>query len=294
MKNKLIEVYIPVLDKIYTEVNKIDIKERNYVIPDIFVPGVGKSYSRAYKKILFVGIDTNGWYSINESACKYKSETDVTKKRELLEGIISRASNDLKYNEHIDKWWGNGTSKFWDYIFKLQIYINNFKVLEKGECFINGTSKLRKEWLEGQKEVTQNFAWANTKLLQELNLDKNIMESYFYNKISEFVYKKKEDRFEVFKLMIESLQPDIIIILNWNEYLDFIGNYEETSTYHSECKVIDGHKELCKEMIKIEYYRLVSGQHVFWTYHPTATVFRGGVDIWVKSMYEFMKDKKVI
>lgn len=271
MKINLNKVYAPVLETIYNEVNRIEDIDGNPDIPDIFVPGVGKLYTSADKKVLYIGKDTNGWYSMKESASKYALEKNEIKKQELLEKNISRASKDLQSNKHVTEWWGDGKSKFWDYIFKLQMYINNFSDIEESNCFSNETTKLRKEWLVENEKVTQSFAWANTKLLQELNLQNDKTESYFYKKISEFVYKKEEERFEVFKLILEALQPDIIIILDFDEYTTFIGNSNKMGTYYDEYKGDGNDNQLYIEKIKIEYYKLDSGQDVFWTYHPQAT-----------------------
>lgn len=296
MKENLNKVYAPVLKKIYSAVNTIEDIKGNPDIPDIFIPGVGKLYTNSNKKILYIGKDTNGWYSMKESASKYALEKNEIKKQELLEGIISRASNDLQLNKHVNEWWGDGKSKFWDYIFKLQMYINNLSNIEESNWSNNETTELQKEWLQENEEVTQNFAWANTKLLQELNLDKEKTESYLYKEVSKFVYKKKEERNEIFRLALEALQPDIIIILNWDEYLTFIGNSTKMGTYYDEYKGKGADNQAYIEQVKIEYYKLDSGQDVFWTYHPQGTVYRdrGGVGIWVRAMFKFMKDKKVI
>ena len=292
MTIQLNKVYISVLEKIYKEVNKMENTEIDPNIPDVFIPGVGKLYAYNDKRILYMGKDTNGWHSMKDSASTYGIEKSEVKKQEILEGIVSRASNALDTNEHIE-WWNGGKSQFWDYIFRLQAYINNLSEAEGYRYESNETSKLPKEWLKENEKITQSFAWANTKLLQELNLDKCITESKFYKKMSNFTHKKEEERNEVFKLALEALKPDIIVILNWDEYLTFIGKYVDKGSYYDEYTGESADNQLNIEQIKIEYYKLDSGQHVFWTYHPRGTVNRGGVELWVQAMFRYMKDKQV-
>lgn len=281
------KVYIPILEKIYNEVSRIDIDKINEGIPDIFIPGAGKLYEQANKKVLYIGKDTNGWYSIRNTTYKYGREANEIKKKKVLEEVIARASSALNNNEHLNEWWENGRSQFWDYIFKLQLHINNLDCEEK----------LNKEWMEKNELLTQSFAWGNSRLFQQLNLNKDITDSDFYKKINEFVNMKNDKGRECFKNILEALQPDIIVILNWDEYEAFIGKYTAKVSYKDEFAEKNIDSDLCKEQldkIKIEYYQLESGQHVFWTYHPRGTIYKGGVDVWVKAMFQFMKSRKVI
>lgn len=277
---KLMDTYKPFLKKVYQVASKEDNDKIDEKTPDIFIPGAGKSYEQTKKKILYVGKDTNCWYDIKETTYRYSKEEN---KDQILEEIIFRSSSALEKNEHVKSWWENGTSQFWDYIFKLQASINN----------LNWEESMDVKWLEENEIVTQTFAWGNSRLFQQLNLDKGVTESDFYKKINGLVNTRAKESSECFNNMLKALQPDIIVILNWDEYESFIGKYVEKAEYKNE--IVEG--DVCKEKsykIKITHYELASGQHVFWTYHPRGTISRGGVNLWVKAMFKFMKDEKVL
>lgn len=296
VEEELCKVYVPVLEKIYQEADKFENNKINKGVPDIFIPGAGRLYDSMDKKILYIGKDTNGWSKFKKNADTYGREKNEDKKQEILKDIILKSSEALNKNEHIT-WWEGGRSQFWDYIFRLQTYINNINGTEELKFPSNETTDIKKEWLTNHEKVTQSFAWSNTQLLQELNIEENIKESDLYKRISELTYKKKEERAEVLKKIIEALNPDIIIILNWDEYIEFIGEYKKKVNYCDKCiaENTDNYSnEEQKYKIKIEYYQLKDGRHVFWTYHPRAALNKGGVEIWVQAMFKFMKDEHVI
>lgn len=246
-------------------------------MPSVFIPGCGGMYKFQNKKILYVGKDTNRWDDFKEDLKIYR---DIDKRDGLIKDITNRATNRIEAGYHI-KWWKGGTSGFWDFIFKLQTKINKLNI-----------EKINEEALKNNDIITQSFAWGNCNIFQKLVSD-DIKNSSIYNEINNVINDKvtKKSRFKILKDMIDSFNPDIIIILNWKEDISFIGEYINKKTY-----IGDISKDIKKDKkIKIEYYNLKDGQHVFWTYHPTG-IRRCGekVDKWVDALYEFMKTEKVL
>lgn len=247
-------------------------------IPNVFIPGYGKDYNNQNKKILYIGKDTNGWDCFRESLEMYriKGNEDI-----VIRNIINRASDHIEAERHIE-WWNNGKSQFWDFIFKLQMKINKIDI-----------EKINKDFLCGNNKTTQGFAWGNCNILQQ-NIPKDIRKNIIYKEMRKIVDKEQiisEDRFKILQAMLESFNPDIIVILNWQEGISFIGEYiGEKKTYIDD--ISDNKKE--DKNIKIEYYRLKSGQRVFWTYHPRGMISRGGVNRWVNALYEFMKNEELV
>lgn len=239
-------------------------------MPSVFIPGCGSMYKFQNKKILYIGKDTNGWDNFKEDLKIYR---DIDKRENLTKDITNRATNRIENGCHI-KWWRGGTSGFWDFIFKLQTKINKLDI-----------EKINEEALKSNDIITQSFAWGNCNIFQKLVSD-NIKDSSIYNEVNEKV--TQESRFRILKYMIDSFKPDIIIILNWKEDVSFIGECINKKTY-----VGDISKDIEKDKkVKIEYYHLKDGQHVFWTYHPTG-IRRCGetIDKWVDALYEFMKQE---
>lgn len=271
------EIKLDKYNEIVRAVFDIGVKYNNDDIPNnmpsLFVPGHGSVYKFQDKKILYLGKDTNGWDNFKEDLKLYR---DIYKRDDLIKDVINRATNRIENGCHI-KWWRGGTSGFWDFVFKLQSKINEVNI-----------EKINLETLKNNEIITQSFAWGNCNIFQKLVSD-DIKYSDIYNEIDEKITEKY--KFELLKYMINSFNPDIIVILNWKEDVAFIGEYNNKKTY-----IDDISKDIEKDKkIKIEYYHLSGGQHVFWTYHPTG-IRRCGDSVarWVDALYEFMKIEKVL
>lgn len=180
-------------------------------------------------------------------------------------------------NEEHKGWWENGTSQYWDFIFRLQCKILDIDWNKNG---IN-------------EQITQSFAWGNSYLLQTLNLGEDISNCPNYKKLQQLANEGKSTRNKVLAAMLDLFDPDIIIILNWDEYITLLKESDWEKTEYVNCEL-----EIQADMkkIKIEHYKLKSiNKDVIWTYHPRAMVFyKGGIDTWVKAVYEFMKSQKII
>lgn len=244
-------------------------------MPSIFIPGCGSRYKRQSKKILYIGKDTNGWDNFYEDLNVYNN---IEKREDLIKEITNRATNRIENKFHI-RWWRGGNSGFWDFIFKIQRKINKLDI-----------EKIDKEVLENNDIITQTFAWGNCNIFQKL-VSKDIKNSVIYNEINNIIEEKviQKSRFKILKYMLDSFNPDIIVIFNWKEDISFIGEYIDKSVYEEYLS------QNTEKKLKIEYYHLKNGQHLFWTYHPTWIKKSGGnIDYCVNRLYEFMKEENVL
>ena len=243
--------------------------------PDLFIPGKGKLYERQEKgkKVLYIGKDTNGWGDLENRIKAYQNGD----KENIVKEIMSIATQRLQNNEHID-WWGKGKSQYWDFIFKLQ---NRILGLSENENNIN-------------EQITQSFAWGNSYLLQTLNLPEDISSCSNYKKLQQLANEDRSTRNKVLEAMLDLFNPDIIVILNWDEYITLLKESDREKIEYLEDGVVDDNKR----KVKIEYYKIgedKNKRHVIWTYHPRAMDFcQGRVDAGVEAVFKFMKEQKVI
>lgn len=243
--------------------------------PDIFIPGKGKLYERQEKgkKVLYIGKDTNGWGDLSNRIKQYQAGN----KESIIQEIMSVATQRIQNNEHIN-WWDNGRSQYWDFIFKLQ---NKILGVSEDESDIS-------------EQITQSFSWGNSYLLQTLNLPEDISDCPNYKKLQQLVNEGKANRNKVLEAMLELFDPDIVVILNWDEYITLLKESDRKKIEYIDCTWAEKDS---KAKIKIEYYKLHGNKkerHVIWTYHPRAMAPRKGVDAWVEAIFEFMKEQQAI
>ena len=233
--------------------NKVD------SIPDdmssIFIPGVGENYFNSEKKVLFIGIDNNGWFKLKEEVKKYANAQD---KQETIKQYLGIASEKLENLCHAKtgnekEGWYNGNSKFWEFIMKFQMKLRkpDFELRKLEQC-------LKDDQIENYRTDLTSFAWGNCNAIQ-LNRNSDFNEND-YNSITEL-----SSQFNHLSIMTEALNPDVVIILNWGEEEKFIQPLNDAGIY--KCK-----KEERVGVGKVKVYSYEAEDSklppVIWTYHP--------------------------
>lgn len=210
-------------------------------IPSLHIPGFGRDYQYAKRKVLYLGIDTVDW----ESLSFINTENDLPKK---VEDLIFYSSDSLRANEMIEWWKKDGrTSPFWNIIFKIHLGLKD----------INSEITL-----ENSNFYFQDFAWGNTHSLQTyehaLKHCPNLQRDQ-YRLLQEL--SKPIDSLET---MISILSPDIIIILNGSTWDNV--NFQEYFKAFTQTK----------EDEKCSIYEYITNENkckIFWFSHPRSSTF---------------------
>lgn len=246
--------YENLIKKVLDEAIAMDIKELPKETPSLFIPGKGKCYDKCEKRVLYIGKDTNGWRDLMEDINTYKNSD--AQKESVIDDIMQYASKALEANKPLNCWGGKGQSQYWDFVLEMQA-----KILGVEDKYSD--------------EVTQSFAWGNSSVLQNLHLIDELSNCEQYKKLRDIANEGKDDRNKVLNAMIDMFKPDIIIILNWDEYATFLSEDAK--------KIADG----CVGKIKWEYHEL-EDMCILWTYHPRGMITGGGVKSAVEGLYEVM------
>ena len=261
MDNNFKKVYGELVSNFFEECSKEKIEEKvQEKHPSIFIPGVGKNYGKVQPKIVYIGIDNNGWRDLAKDINDYKMVRDNKEKLDgFLNEIINFSSECLDKQKPLNEWY----SSFWEFIFKSQK-----KLFEK----YNGNETIDEATLQ------TSFAWANTNSMELFhhikNEDKNIYE----------YIKDKSKQFDSLKVILQALEskPDLVIILNWNEEVDYLNT-----------KVIDEEKQDEKHL---QYYKAKYNEievPVIWTAHPRYLGTAGGNDYYINEILNIIKEKKI-
>jgi len=224
-KEKFIESYLPLLDSFCKEITGISYKG----MPEPFFPVFGKNYEGATPKILFVGMETSGWLNMQEFMRLHISDNSA---------CLFRIQPDFD-DQICTKWTNNFGSSFWDFIFRFLAKIHdldNWKELKQGK----------------KPEIINSFGWANVNSVErfEVSCLKNKVERENWE-----VIKNASERFDLAKLIIDSMSPEVIILTHWNAKEAWFDDL-----IMGEWVILSDH---------LWYNKIQpSNTHIFWTAHP--------------------------
>ena len=209
-----------------------DLDKDHYLnITEPFFPLFGNLYSKSKTKILIMGIETKGWGNMNNFICQSKYQPEKS---------IFRHLNSFRNLDFL-KWGNNFGRSFWDFNFK---FLANFHELTEWKHVKAGINK----------EVAQSFAWGNCNSLEHFNVTARQKNAKYEDWK---LLKERSKRIDNFKYPLETLKPNLVLILNWKVSDNWIMENDENST-----------KE--KIDIYIVYYYLPRFKsHVIKTAHPT-------------------------
>lgn len=239
--NKFIANYLPLVNDFCN-----DLGNDNYDgMPEPFFPVFGNQYPKQPFKIMFTGIETLGWLNLTDFMNSHLPNSQhslfrIQAKFDALECL---------------KWTNNWGTSFWDFIFIFLARfhnISNWKEIRKGE----------------HPNLIHSFGWANTSSIERYSTtaERNDVKYETWERV-----KKASLRFDKAKLFVESMEPNLIILTNWNAKDEW---FEGLNL--NEWIIINDH--LWYNQIKS------TGTHVFWTYHPRWLSIHVGFEKIIDSM----------
>jgi len=167
-------------------------------LPEPFLPVVGENYGGRYPKIVFWGWETR----------------DAKRLSDWLDYVKSNEMNAFDwFADYFDEfafvnWRSNFNNDFWSFNLKVLSAING--ITDWQELYRNPSS---------YSELLSSFAWANTDSIEryEVTAKKQGATKENWTKL-----KEASSIFDSAKLIIDSLEPDIIILVNWNKEEDWL------------------------------------------------------------------------
>src|SRR5699024_10089915 len=225
------ENFKQVYKKLTTEFSK-DLEAENYSnITEPFLPLFGELYFDSKHKIMIIGIETKGWGNMQDFINQSKSHP---------EKAILRNLNSFRNLDFL-KWGNNFGRSFWDFNFK---FLANFYGIEEWKTVKNGQNE----------EVLKSFAWGNCNSLEDFHVTANKNNVRYEDW---YFLKEKSRKIDKLKYPLETLKPNIILILNWKA----TDNWITASDEKSKKEIIDNY---------IHYYYLPKFKtHIIKTAHPT-------------------------
>jgi len=222
-------------------------------MPQPFLPLYGQLYDSTPVRIAFVGMETRGWGNMGEFVKRVDDDTEEAILREFEE-----------FDELDFRFWGNNFGRtFWDFNFKFLAAfhgVDDWKVVKRG----------------GRDDILKSFAWGNTNAIERHHVTaaKNGVDVESWA-----VVKRASKIFDKSSLIINVMQPHLIVILNWETPEEWL-----TGEFDNVVKEkIDDH---------LSYYYVGKTQtHILWTAHPTWLAKNRDFDEYIKYMVRFIKQK---
>lgn len=255
MKEKLYNTYKIPVNNFFEKMKNCDANiYHQFPIPHI--PGIGINYGKTDYKVLYVGIETYGW---DEFGC-LKKEIERQKENSLnnLEKFINYSSIPIENYEYLN-WYKNrqdgGYSVFWDFVLQFHLKLKN-----------KPNDSLKRDALENVKEFINDFAWANSNAIERFGTIQSYTKSPLDNKAYQYLVNAAKELNQI-ELMIDSLSPDLIVIMNWTiwsnqSFQDFVGN-----SYH---KGEDYKLNFIEKWVSSKY-----SIPLYCTYHPRSMTKMG-------------------
>ncbi len=248
IKNQFTNVYLPMIKQFMLDIENLNLSG----IPEPCLPSFGKSYPFTKYKIAFIGRDAKG-YGIMKDFIEHFNKCSID----------SLFRNEVDFDDfEFLNYTNNFGKSFWDYILQfLAVFyeINDWKKLKNNEI----------------PQILSSFVWGNTNIISpydQIPNNQNIILDD-YNKVKAF--SKKMDNVHY---LIESLSPDIIVILNWNLDENY---FKLTSDDKINFEDIDEHLKYCQ----------IDSTHIFWHAHPTWINMEIGYEKSLSNLNLFIKQK---
>lgn len=238
-----VDYYKPILEQFIKE-NKQLYVESGYPW-GLFIPYVFPNYKNASLKIFYVGRDTYYW----------------TKRDVMLESFdrndLERYFSENASAVYLDKCikWGNGSGAFWSFVNKLHLYIRTGEIKD-----LNFLS-------EDDKAILQEVGYGNINSMELnqtlLNNEGWSVEDFDFDKL--YSLRVQSKMFDKISHIINAYHPDVVIILNWDNYADY---------YLDEFDFI-WQKNLYIDSKQAVYLSDETKTKVIWSSHPNRFKFLG-------------------
>ena len=248
MKQEFIKLYKPLVIDFLKEIKNIKING----LPEPFLPAIGKNYEKAKYKITFTGMETRGYGELKNF---------IEHANKNIEDAICRIQEEFDNLDFCD--WGNnfGTS-FWDFNLKFLSYFYNLD-----------------DWLilknKEKEDILTSFSWCNINSIERFEVTS---EGNGANYENWSVLKEASKVFDNGKLILNSLKPDILIILHWADDESWLFGNSDIKP-----EVIEDH---------LWYYFIENTQtHVIWTAHPRWLNMNKEFDNFIETCVNVIKQK---
>lgn len=228
IKSKLELNYKPLIKEFVESIKNINVVNQ----PEPCLPVIGQNYGKKYPKILFWGWETRDARSL-EKWLDFVKEDEM----DAFEWV-SDEFNDFEFVY----WRSNFNNDFWSF---------NLKVLGK----LYGLEDWRELYRNpnNHSEILSSFAWANTDSIERYEVTAQKLGADYE---SWKQLKKASTKFDSAKLIIDCLEPDLIILENWNKEEDWLLN---------GLKIIE---ESEPQQFLWHYKFEKPNTQLFWTKHP--------------------------
>lgn len=243
-KNQLNSAYFKPMLKQFIDENRALYKDSGYPY-GIFLPYVFPKYYSAPLKIFYIGRDTYYWISKNEMMQSYVNNE--------LEDYFSKNSSIVDVDVSLS--WGNSSGAFWSFVNKLHLYIRTGQIKN-----LNNLS-------EEDKSILQEVGYGNINCME---LNKTLLENegrpvdeFNFDKL--YLLRTQSKRFDKISHIIKAYQPDVVMILNWDNDADYY--LDEFDFQWQENLFVDSKQAV--------YLSKEVKTKVIWSSHPNRFKFLG-------------------
>lgn len=241
-----IEYFKPMLEKFVSENKQLCI-ESGYPW-GLFVPYVFPNYRNAPLKIFYVGRDTYYWKEIGLMLDAFDNGN--------LESYLLENASAVDLETRLN--WGNSSGAYWSFVNKLHLYIRTGQIKD-----LNNLSTEDKAILQEVGYGNVNCLELDQTLLKIYNQEGWPIDDIDFNKLN--LLRERSRVFDNISHIINAYSPDVVIILNWDNYAD----------YYLEGTDFIWQKDLNIDSIQAVYLSEKSKTKVIWSSHPTRFKFLG-------------------
>lgn len=206
------------------------------------IPYTFSGYNKAALKVFYLGKETYGWRPMSR-LCELYEQNDLDQYLVENNNVIASPDNMIEYSAN--------KQNFWTFVIKLQIY------LRTGEM-VDDVYALTPQ----QKALLNEIGYGNTNSIETMSSN-----GIDWTKTSQGTYgqvKRYSSKLDNMKVLLDTYNPDWIVIANWEDCDDFWGNIKAFNLHQY---YIDG----LRAVYAIEGYET----KILWTSHPRRYSFMG-------------------
>lgn len=216
----------------------------DYDLSGLFIPHVLNEYGKTQKKVFYIGQDTYEWTDLEDVYIKWQ-QNNLSEYFERNNNWPKNLSDILEYKSR--------SNNFWETICRIQLAIHNLDYSISLDSVDKKTNK-----------ILSSIGWGNLFSLEVIETvkkykynDKPLTEYFDLTKYK--AIQKEAESISKLKNILDAYDPDLIIIMSWNNYAEefFFDGIDYT---WNEEQFIDG---------LISTYSINnSNKKVIWCNHP--------------------------
>lgn len=226
----------------------------------VFIPYTFENYNKAPYKIMYVGRDTAGWVKFKEMMNDYQDQklTHYIEKNSNVVTVQGRNEDGSDAHSLREGWNVTHSIDFWKFCQRLHLYIRTGREDFEITQLTNDEYDIIEEMGYGNLNTIEHD---NTLKKGRKDKDGNTIDGDWYRINREKFYQIRQASREIDKLkhLLEAYNPDLIIILNWEERKDVFEGLSETWV-----------EDQYIERIRAVYTLANKSTKILWTSHPNA------------------------